>query len=188
VVGDVLDLVRARSGVRLLKLRQHVGERLARRVNAQDARRDAALKLRRQLRGHPLRLEGGIADRLRAEWIEMGGEMPVHPQRLDERHRRCDAGDQLVVGDRCGRGLGWRGSGRRRRCLGGIRVAVRLAKILQQAREARQRLDQVPVAALEERPPLRRDGFGVLEVVLEQRARVTGVDCVDVRHGWSLLL
>src|SRR5262249_59196446 len=74
VVGDVLDLVRAGSGVRLLQLRQHVAERLARRVDAQDARRDAALELRRQLRRHPLRLEGRIADRLAAERVEVRSE------------------------------------------------------------------------------------------------------------------
>jgi len=67
-------------------------------------------------------------------------------------------------------------------------VAVRLAQVLEQAREARQRFDQVAVAALEERPPLGRDRLGILEVLLEQDSCVAGVDCIDVTHRHPCLL
>ena len=45
------------------------------------------------------------------------------------------------------------------------------------------RRDQLGVAALEERAPLRRDRLGVLEVLVEQRTRVAGVQTVDVVHA-----
>jgi hypothetical protein len=35
--------------------------------------------------------------------------------------------------------------------------------------------DELGVAALEERAPLRRDRFGILEVLVEQGARVAGI-------------
>src|SRR5690348_3061924 len=62
-------------------------------------------------------------------------------------------------------------------------MPVRVAQALQQARETGQRLDQIAVAALEQRPPLGRDRLGVLEVLLEQDSCVAGVDSVYVRHG-----
>ena len=39
----------------------------------------------------------GIAERLGAERVEPRGEVPVHPVRLDERHRRGDAAEQRLV-------------------------------------------------------------------------------------------
>ena len=41
--------------------------------------------------------ERRVADGLRAEWIEVRGEMAVGADRLDQRHRRSDASDQQVV-------------------------------------------------------------------------------------------
>ena len=64
---------------------------------AQQPGRDARLQLRRELRLHALGLERGIAGRLGAERVEPGREMAVRPVRLDERHRRGDAAEQLVV-------------------------------------------------------------------------------------------
>src|SRR5207302_1795843 len=75
VVGDVLDLVRARAGVGLAQMREHVGERLAGHAHAEDVGRDSRLELARQLRLEPLGLERGIADGLRAERVEVRGEV-----------------------------------------------------------------------------------------------------------------
>ena len=96
-IGDVLDLVRDRLAVRLLQPRQRVRERLALDVRPQQPGRDARLQLRRELRVHALGLERRIAGRLGAERIEPRGEMPVRAIRLDERHRRRDSFEQLVV-------------------------------------------------------------------------------------------
>ena len=68
------------------------------------------------------------------------------------------------------------------------RVSVGLAKVLQQPREPGQGLEQVAVAALEERAPLGWDRLGILEVLLEQNPCVTGIDGVDVRHRHHCLL
>ena len=97
VVGDVLDLVRARAAVGLSQPRQHVGQRLAGDVDAEDVGRDQALELGGQLRLEALRLERRVADRLRAERIEAGGEVPVGAVGLDERHRRRDGAEQGPV-------------------------------------------------------------------------------------------
>jgi hypothetical protein len=138
----------------------------------------------------PFRLQRGIPDRLAPERIESCGEVAVRAQRLDERHRGRDAAEQLFVGSP-GRGLRCRR--RRRRSCGLARrrrfgMAVRLAQVLQQASETRQRLEQVTVPALEEGAPLGRDRLGVVEVLLEQGSRVTGIDSVDVRHRHPCLL
>ncbi len=45
----------------------------------------------------PRLVECGVAHRLRAERVEAGVEMPVHPVRLHERHRGRDATEELVV-------------------------------------------------------------------------------------------
>ena len=59
------------------------------------------------------------------------------------------------------------------------------------------RRDELRIAALEERAPLRGDRFGVLEVLVEQGARVAVVQAVDVmrvhpcqstREAWKALL
>jgi hypothetical protein len=46
--------------------------------------------------------------------------------------------------------------------------------------------DQLAVAALEERPPLGGHCLGILEVLLEDTARVTGVESVDLVHVTTL--
>jgi hypothetical protein len=51
---------------------------------------------------------------------------------------------------------------------------------LQQAQESRMRRDELAVAALEQLAPLGRHCIRILEVVLEQEARVAGVQPVDV--------
>ncbi len=63
VVRDVLDLVRAGAAVDLLESRQHVGERLAGHVEAEQVGRDPLLELPRQRRLEPQRLERRISDR-----------------------------------------------------------------------------------------------------------------------------
>ena len=98
VVRDVLDLVRDRPAVDLAELRQDVGERLALDADAQHRGGNAGLELRRQRRLEQLRLERRVADGIRAEWIEVRGQMPVRADGLDQRHRRGDASDQQVVG------------------------------------------------------------------------------------------
>src|SRR5581483_12410675 len=50
-------------------------------------------------RDEPLRLERGIAGRLRAEGVEMRGEVTVHAERLQEGHGGADAAEELVVDD-----------------------------------------------------------------------------------------
>ena len=77
VVGDVLDLVGTRTRVGLLQLRQHLGERLARRVHAQQRRGDTGLQLRGQPRLQPFRLQRRVSDRLAPERIEARSEVAV---------------------------------------------------------------------------------------------------------------
>ena len=97
VVGDVLDLVGTRAAVRLAKPRQHVGQRLTGDVDAKNVGRDQLLELGRQLRLQAFRLEGRVADRLRAERVEPCGEVPMGAVGLDERHRRCDRAQEGLV-------------------------------------------------------------------------------------------
>ena len=94
VVRDVLDLIGDRPAVDLPELRQDFGERLALDPDAQHRGRNAGLELRRQRRLEQLRLERRVADGIRAEWIEVRGQMPVRADRLDQRHRRGDASDR----------------------------------------------------------------------------------------------
>ena len=169
VVGDVLDLVRDRPAVRLAQLRQRVGECLPQPVQPQDGRRDPRLQLRGQLGDEPLRLERRIARRLGPEGVEVRGEMAVHAEGLDERHRGGDAAHELLVGDDDLAHL------RRRRCRcldGSVAVA---AAALQQAREPGLRRQQLRRRCLEEGAPLGRDGGRVVEVLLEQQGRVARV-------------
>ena len=112
VVGEVLELVGDRAAVRLGELRQDVGERLAGNVHAQHRRGDPRLQLGRQLRLEAQRLERRVADRLRSERVEPRGEMAVRAVRLDERHRRRDAAEQLRRRAAPARQPGWRGAAR----------------------------------------------------------------------------
>ncbi len=180
-IGDVLDLVRDRLAIRLLQPGQRVRERVSLDVCPQQPRRDARLQLRRQLRVHALRLERGIAGRLGAERVEARCEMPVRPVRLDERHRRGDTFEQLVVdlGRPC---LGQRCLGHDRSDGGAVRPP------LEQADEAGLQPEQLPVVrGLEERTPLLGDGRRILEILLEQLTREARVQRVDVvRHDLQL--
>ena len=47
-----------------------------------------------------LELERRIADRLRAQWIEVRGEVAMGADRLDQRRRSSDAFDDDVISDR----------------------------------------------------------------------------------------
>jgi len=109
VVRDVLDLVRDRAGVRLEQPRQRLCQRLTLDMQAEERGGDARLQLRRQLRDQALGLESRVAGRLGTERVEPRREMAVHPDRLDESHRRGDAAEELLVL------LRDRGSRRRRR-------------------------------------------------------------------------
>ena len=61
VVRDVLDLVRHRPAVGGAQLREHLAERVPLAVQAQQARRDLRLELRRQPRDQPVGVERRIA-------------------------------------------------------------------------------------------------------------------------------
>src|SRR6266511_4295787 len=182
VVRDVLDLVGHRPAVDLAQVREHVGEGLPRHVYAQDRCRDPLLQLRGQLQA--LRLERGIADRIRPERIESGGEVAVRPVGLDEGDRRGDRLDQLVVGPLGARCLFDGGGGRGRR-----QVAVLLgAQRLEQPGEAGVACHDLAVAALEETPPFVGDGLRALEVLLEQEPGVARIQPIDVVHAHYLVL
>ena len=113
-------------------------------------RRDPRLQLRRQLRLEPQRLERRVADRLGAERVEPGSEVPVRAVRLDERHRSGDAAEELQVDGLRGRGRRGRGSL--------VPVAapdLAARELLEQAGDPRVRRDELGIPALEERAPLR---------------------------------
>ena len=104
VVGHVLDLVGDRAAVDLAQSGQRLEQRLARNVDAEQLRRDSCLQLRRQRRDQPGLVEGGVAEGLRSERVEPCRKVPVHPVRLDERHRGGDTAEERLVdlaGDRC---------------------------------------------------------------------------------------
>ena len=199
MVRDVLDLVRDRPAVDLAQLRQDVGEGLALDADAKHGRRNQLLELRRQLRDEELRLERRVADRLGAERVEVRRQVAVRPVGLDQGDGGRDALEKRLVGlgpdgrlgrRRRGRGLGRRlGLGRRRRRrlhldLGGRRRgAVFLLQRLEQAGQARERLDERGIPALEERSPLLGDRLGVLQVLLEQRLGIAHVQSVDISHA-----
>ena len=183
VVGEVLDLVGHRAAVDGAEVRQRLLQRLARDVDAEERGRDALLQLRRQRRDQARLVERRIAERLGAERVEAGREVAVHAVRLDERHRRGDGAEQRLVDLRCGRLRRCRHGCRSGRCddLGGMAVgAVVPLERLQQAQQSRMRRDELAVAAFEQLAPLGRHRIRVLEVVLEQQARVAGVQPVDV--------
>ena len=186
VLGDVLDLVGDRPAVGLAQARERVGERLGRDIEAEQVRRDLGLELGRQLGDQALGIERGVADGLGAERVEMRGEVAVHAVRLDERHCGGDAAQEQLV----------RGRGRLRRAPvrarafaravrdGSASVPAVRAQPFEQPREARQLAEQLGLAALEERTPLRGDRLGILEVLLEDRGRVARVQAIDFRHRY----
>ena len=188
VVGDVLDLVGDRARVRLLQLRQRVGEGLGGDVHPQHRRGDPRLELGRELRDQRHRVERRVAGRLGAERVEARCEVADHAVGLHERHRGRDPAEELRVRPgRRSRGRGGAGAGADRRRGRGRRLDGRAAvsSVLEQAREARERLDERGVPVLEQRPPFGRDRAGIAQVLLEQQARVARVQAVDVRsaHG-----
>ena len=191
VIGEVLELVGDASAIGLDELGQHVGERLAGHVHAEHRCRDAGLQLGRQPGLEPKRLERRVTDRLRSERVEPRAQVAVRPVRLDERHRRRDAPEQLRVGVDCLRSLEHddRGCDLFVRFRFGCRLVTVLGPVarepLEQPREPRMGLDQMRVAALEQRAPGRRNAVRVLEVLVEQRLRVATVQTVDVAHAHS---
>ena len=190
VVGDVLDLVGARAAVDLAKAREDVGRGLAGDVHAEERGRDPRLQLRGQRGVEPLGLERRVADRLRPERVESRRQVAVPADRLDDGNRRGHAREQLIVGldggRRCGcRSFGRRGLVRPRRRGQDMAVAL-LVQQLEQAREPGVGRDELARAALEERAPLGWHRFGVLQVLLEQRPRVAGVEAIDVVHAHGL--
>ena len=97
--------------------------------------------------------------------------------RLDRRwrlwRRRCNGSEGLGRRDR------WRGWRRGRRAA----VPVVLGEQLDESSEPRKRGEDGVVTALEERAPCRVDRFGILEVLLEQRADVAGIEVGLQRRG-----
>ena len=118
----------------------------------------------------------GIAGRLGAERVEPRGEVPVRAIRLDERHRRGDSSEQLVVDLGAAAPAG--AASRSRRGRGAVRPP------LEQPDEPGLQPEQLAVVrGLEERTPLLGDGRRVLEILLEQLTREARVQRVDVvRH------
>ena len=117
VVGDVLDLVGDRARVDVAEERQRLEQRVALDVEAEQRGRDARLQLRRQRRDEAGLVERRVAHRLGAERVEPGGEVPVHAVGLDERHRRGDAAEEVLV-DR------WRLAAPSAACRGARRAAA----------------------------------------------------------------
>jgi hypothetical protein len=113
VLRDVLDLVGDRPRVCPAQAGEGLGERVAGHGHPQHGRRDAGHELGCQVdRG---RVERGVADRGRPEWVEAGREVAVHPVRLDDRRGRLDRLEERGVGDRRRRRLGRGRYGLRRR-------------------------------------------------------------------------
>ncbi len=187
VVRDVLDLVGDRPHVDVLQPRQRVTQGLSFHRKAQESGGNLRLKLGGQRRAQALGLERGVARRLRAERVEVSGKMPVHANRLHERHRGRDRRQQLVAhgcfrrGRRSRRGRR-HGGCRQLRLLGNGRRGVRcqatvtvLRARLDQPGEPRQRGEDAIVRALEHTAPRGIDGLRVLQILLEERPDVAGV-------------
>ena len=170
VVGDVLDLVRHRPAVRLLEQRQCLGQRLGGNMEAEQRRRDLAGELGRE-RVEAARVELGVADRLRAQRVETRREVAVRAIRVDETRSRGHGCQELGRGDRRRRLGGWRWRGGNRRCLGRGRWSG-----LRRRERGRGPLG-------EQLSPFLRHRLRVLQIVVEQRRRVGGVEPVDLGHG-----
>ncbi len=177
MVGDVLDLVRDRPAVRLLEQGQRLGERLRGDVQAEQLGWDLALELGRQVRRNAIGVELRVSDRLRAERVEACCEYAMRAVGVDERHRRRHCGQQV----RRGRGGRW--------CLDGCRLRRRRSRGRRRRSLGRDggsglRRSELSGDALGQHlPPLLRNRLGILEVVVEQRGRVAGVEAVDISHG-----
>ena len=97
VVGDVLDLVGDRARVDGAEERQRLEQRVPFDVEAEQGGRDARLQLGRQGRDEAGLVERRVTHRLGAERVEPGGQVPVHPVGLDERHGSGDAAEEVLV-------------------------------------------------------------------------------------------
>ena len=156
-------------------MRQDLREVFARDVHAQDGRGDLLHQLRRE--AEALGLEGGIADGLGTERVEVRGQMAVGPEGLDEGGAGGNGREKVLVGRHNGSGRGGCRSGLGRR---GVAVLGH-ALALEQPRKAGVRRDELAVAALEDVPPFLGDRFRILEVLLEQEPGVSRVQSVDFR-------
>ena len=84
VAADVLDLVGDGAAVRRPQGRQRLGERGAGDVDAQHLGGDPRHDLRRESQG--TRVQGRIAGRLRAQWVEPRGQVAEVAVGADEGH------------------------------------------------------------------------------------------------------
>jgi hypothetical protein len=185
MVRDVLDLVRDRPGVDLPKPWQGLEERLARDGQPEQPSGNARLQLVGERRLQTRLVERGVPHRLRAERIEAGVEVPVRAIRLDERHCGRDAPQELVVERRCDRSCAL-GRGFRRSCPSSSRLAIRDDRCavsvslhpacVDDAVESRWSGHGARVATLEELAPGGIDRLGVVQVLLEKLADVSGVE------------
>ena len=128
-VRDVFDLVRDRRAVGFLEMRQHVGQRVPGHLHAQDAGRNRAHQRRRKI--VRLRFERRVADRFRAERIEVRGEVAEAPVRGDDRHAGGDRAQHVVRRFRNG------GAGDGRPRVGGSERLRRFGGVQTQRREDR---------------------------------------------------
>ncbi len=123
VRGEVLDLVGDRAAVGLAHPRQRLQQRLALDPDPKDVGGDARHQLRREV--EVLGLQRRVALRLLAEGVDVRGQVPVRPVRLEQGGRGLHPLEQLLVRlcRRCARRR--RGRARRKRgsgCRGGVGV------------------------------------------------------------------
>jgi hypothetical protein len=164
--------------------RQDVRERLPLDVHAEQRGGDARLELRREGWLVLVLVERRIAERLGAEGVETGGEVAVGTDRVDERHRRGDAAEELRVDRGRSRrgGRGWSGRRLDRDCGLHRRVGDGHAPVStgsgpcgDEPSEPGERREDGLVGILEHPPPRGIDRLRVLEVLLEKEADVSGV-------------
>ena len=127
-VRDVLDLVGDRRAVRLARFGSTSASVLPGTLTRSTRGRNRAHERRRQSVG--LRFERRVADRRRAERIEMRREMSVAAVRRDDRHARGDGAQHLVGGWRRNRAGSARGRERRRDCGTGAGLQYRAIRRL----------------------------------------------------------
>jgi len=190
VIGDVLDLVRDRPHVDLLQPRQRLEQRLSLDGETKEASRNLRLDLSGERRREAQWLECRVPGRVGAERVEPGGQVAMHADRLHESHRCSNRAEEAFVelgrrrlslrwrldGELRGGRRGSRASSRRgcRDGRGGA-VVVLGRPCSNQPGEPRKRLENTVVGALEELTPGRLHGIRVLEVLLEEKSDVPGV-------------
>ena len=196
VIRDVLDLVRDRPGVDLAQARERVEQCLSRHREPEQTGRDPRLQVRRQRRLEPRFVERGVTHRLRPERVEAGVQVPVHPVGLDERHRCSDcrrpapsSGPSRPRPHRsaqaCGTAARRPASAARRWRLGSAVFHARAtARGSPQPGTAPAAAGSTTASvACEHLSPRRIDGFGVVEVLLEQLLDVAGVEAGGLETG-----